>query len=771
MAGSDAVNGQGKSFEVRNLTFDKYPEDAIGMEGVQEGKKITGPVERCWIHHNTFLPGYCANPAESDKAEGDGSCDFKRGEYFTCAYNYFTDCHKTNLVGSSDSSLQYNLTYHHNWWHNCGSRIPLARQANIHFYNNYVSTDTTTKAKISYVHSVRANAYIFSEANYYLGCKNIADDTSKAWNNTYLGCTGTNSLVDTKTREEAVSNACTHYDGTKLDKFDTDPNLFYYNAQTKQSNCLLDDSVTARAKALQYAGCNGWGKNNPKKEGTNNGVLMELMNENTPTDVVPVPDEGVLSVDLSAPPKGVILDGSINKGSLKSTKGKGQFVTFRLAAPAKVTISGVSDSYGGPYLVAQDGTVIAQLAETVSAELDAGIYIVCVSNYSYDLKQSSISSLTFEATTNSANAKLEALDQAITAIGEVTLSSKGAIENAKTLYDSLKDEEKATFETAYPGKIATLNQAIATLSELQVENVKTLISAIGQVNENSYPSIKAARDAYNALTTEQQSSVTNYGTLTQAENDWNNVAVVSINNQITNLTDVSDWTVSKGKDTITNAKTSYETVKSAYEALTTTQQGQVNNYSKVTNGLTKIGELLNEIDFTTELSKITDASSLTKTECQSVVDLYNKLPAAQKTQYAENATYKAVIARLDELNNQSVVAIFTKGNTSLASDAGFTVNGTAGYKGTSQTFTYDGKEYNSPLKMQSSNTITFNTTTAMKVVIKLHSGGSQKILLDGTSYTANSDGIVTIDNVAAGAHTIGRDGEAWLCYVELSPAA
>ncbi len=207
MTGSDATNGQGKGFEVRNLTFDKYPEDAIGMEGVQEGGKITGSVERCWIHNNTFLPGYCASPAESDKAEGDGSCDFKRGEYFTCSYNYFTDCHKTNLIGSSDSSLQYNLTYHHNWWHNCGSRIPLARQANVHFYNNYVSTDTTKKVTISYVHDVRANANIFSEGNYYLGCKQICKSGgAKLYNNEIVGCFTVGTIKIVNDREKKVSN-------------------------------------------------------------------------------------------------------------------------------------------------------------------------------------------------------------------------------------------------------------------------------------------------------------------------------------------------------------------------------------------------------------------------------------------------------------------------------------------------------------------------------------------------------------------------------------
>ena len=106
------------------------------MEDVQEGSVITAPVERCWIHNNEFYSPSITGPAESDKAEGDGSCDFKRGEYLTVSYNYFEGCHKTNLVGSSDTSLQYNLTYHHNIWKGCKARQPLGRQANMHFYNN-----------------------------------------------------------------------------------------------------------------------------------------------------------------------------------------------------------------------------------------------------------------------------------------------------------------------------------------------------------------------------------------------------------------------------------------------------------------------------------------------------------------------------------------------------------------------------------------------------------------------------------------------------------
>lgn len=781
MTGSDAVNGQGKSFELRNLTFDKYPEDAIGMEGVQEGGKITGSVERCWVHHNTFMPGFGnigpdGKPAESDKAEGDGSCDFKRGQYFTCSYNYFTDCHKTNLVGSSDSSLQYDITYHHNWWHNCGSRIPLSRQANIHFYNNYVSTDTTG-ANISYVHSIRANAYIFSEANYYLGCKNIADDKAKGWNNTYLGCFGNNLMVDVKTRDEKVPNACKHFNGTDLSSFDTDPALFYYNAQTKQSDCLLDDSVTARAKAVQYAGCNGWGKNNPDKGANASGAVKELMNDQTPSEAVPVPDEGTLTVDFKAPPKGVILDGAVSSGALKSTKGKGQFVIFRLAAPAKVTVGGVSDNYGGPYLISQNGTVIAQLSATVSTELEAGIYMICVGCYSYDLKQSSISSLSFESTANSSKAKLEALNNAINAIGSVNLSSEAAINEALVLLNALKAEEVTAFDAAYPGQRDRLTAAQATYNRLCVENAEALINAIGTVGENSYPAIKAARDAYDALPSALQAQVSNYTALTSAEADWANVAAIAVNNNIAALTDVSGWTVANGKAAITAQITAYGNVKSSYEALTPAQQATVTNYAKVTGGLTKLNALLAEItaaeqqaanlaDFNAKLDALT-ADTVTLESGAALKAAYERLTPAQQAGI-DAAKYEAVMAKYTELANQAVVAIFTKNDPSLATNAGFTVNGKYNGKGS---FEYNGTTYSSPLKLESSTSVTFTTSATNKMVIKIGTAGGQ-LKVDGTVYKdTDNDGFIIIDGLAAGNHSITKaSGDPNLCYIELAPA-
>lgn len=252
---SSAYPDFGKSFEVRNLTFEKYPEDALGMEGIANKgytpDAITAPVERCWIHNNSFLPGFCANPKESDKKEGDGSCDFKRGMYYTLSYNYFENCHKTNLIGASDDNPQFHITFHHNFWKDCGSRMPLLRTANIHIYNNYFSATPGGK-DLSKTVDARSTAYALSEANYFEGSKNpILTKNSavvKSYGDIFYNTNGDNTATIVKTRTETVKN------DNAFPDFDTNPSVFYYNALTKESDCILTDAVTAKAECIAYSG-------------------------------------------------------------------------------------------------------------------------------------------------------------------------------------------------------------------------------------------------------------------------------------------------------------------------------------------------------------------------------------------------------------------------------------------------------------------------------------------------------------------------------------
>ncbi len=238
----------GKSFEVRNLTFINTPEDAIGMEGVQVSKstssELSASIERCWIHNNEFYCPNISSPAESDKAEGDGSVDFKRGQYFTCSYNYFEGCHKTNLVGSSDDSLQFNLTYHHNYWKLCKARGPLTRNANVHMYNNVFEGQT------DYSMNTRANAYIFSEYNmFYMGKNPQSVDSGaiKSFNDSFSSCIGSMDGIVVKDKSETVDNKC-QFIARKIDysKFDTDSSLSYIPTGDYQ----LQESVTEARKVI-----------------------------------------------------------------------------------------------------------------------------------------------------------------------------------------------------------------------------------------------------------------------------------------------------------------------------------------------------------------------------------------------------------------------------------------------------------------------------------------------------------------------------------------
>ena len=238
----------GKSFEVRNVHFKNVPEDCVGMEGVQTGSTLTASVERCWIHNCEFYVPNISNPAESDKAQGDGACDFKRGQYFTNSYCYYEGYHKTNLVGASDSNLQFHLTYHHNYWKSCESRGPLARQANIHMYNNVFDGQT------SYCMNPRANAYIFSEYNVFNNSKNpmqIKLGAIKSYNDVFTNCKGDQQGTIVSDKSAKVSSDNTYAN------FDTNSSLCYipsgnYKLDTASSSALFD---TLKAVFDAKGGC------------------------------------------------------------------------------------------------------------------------------------------------------------------------------------------------------------------------------------------------------------------------------------------------------------------------------------------------------------------------------------------------------------------------------------------------------------------------------------------------------------------------------------
>lgn len=87
------------------------------------------------------------------------------------------------------------------------------------------------------------------------------------------------------------------------------------------------------------------------------------------------------------------------------------------------------------------------------------------------------------------------------------------ISAAQSAYDKLSDSEKS-----YVTNYNKLSQAKEKLSHMEnAKKVEGLINAIGKVTADSKDKISAARNAYNALTKEEQAIVSNYGILTAAE--------------------------------------------------------------------------------------------------------------------------------------------------------------------------------------------------------------------------------------------------------------
>ena len=246
-----------KSIEIKNLTFDDYTEDACSFEGSGSDSNLNKisafTSTRYWVHNNTFDSGinYWDVCSEQDKHDGDGSTDIKRVAYVTFSYNQYNDCHKTGLVGGSDSQMTSGVTFHHKYYNACKSRLPFARQANMHMYNNYYYKSSGNNMQIY------AGAYAFIENCYFSNVKNtysisdrgIALAAVKSYNNIYNECSsGAATIVSSRT--ESVDN-----ENVFNSHFDVDPSVFYFNNNNNISDVdLMFEAENVPTLVPLYAG-------------------------------------------------------------------------------------------------------------------------------------------------------------------------------------------------------------------------------------------------------------------------------------------------------------------------------------------------------------------------------------------------------------------------------------------------------------------------------------------------------------------------------------
>ncbi|WP_439130346.1 pectate lyase family protein [Polaribacter sp.] len=138
--------------------------DCIGIQAdkdsIPENQRIS---EHIWIDHCEFY-----NENIDNKDRYDGLVDNKNNtQNLTISWNYFHDHSKALLSGSGNSD-NYNrtITFHHNYFARIdGSRLPLLRYGQHHYFNNYMEDCPGDGLNLR----INSNAYI--EGNYFKDSK------------------------------------------------------------------------------------------------------------------------------------------------------------------------------------------------------------------------------------------------------------------------------------------------------------------------------------------------------------------------------------------------------------------------------------------------------------------------------------------------------------------------------------------------------------------------------------------------------------------------
>lgn len=115
------------------------------------------------------------------------------------------------------------------------------------------------------------------------------------------------------------------------------------------------------------------------------------------------------------------------------------------------------------------------------------------------------------------NKEVAATVNAIDAIGEITINSESAIENAESMYQSLSEDDQQSV-TNYDTLVDSRNQYDLLCTEAAID-------AIGDVSFESGESIEYAKGLYDALSPELQTQVGNYDLLKTSDETYTFIKV------------------------------------------------------------------------------------------------------------------------------------------------------------------------------------------------------------------------------------------------------
>ena len=159
------------------------------------------------------------------------------------------------------------------------------------------------------------------------------------------------------------------------------------------------------------------------------------------------------------------------------------------------------------------------------------------------------------------------VNELIDAIGEVAYpDSHDDIEAARNAFDALTTDDERDF--SHLDTLEAAEEEYATLRGEAIDNVEDLINEIGEVTyPGSHDDIEAARNAYDALHANDKASVSNYDTLTAAE-----ARFLELKDAKEAADPVNDLIDAIGTVTYPGSKGAIEAAREAFDALANDDQ-------------------------------------------------------------------------------------------------------------------------------------------------------------------------------------------------------
>ena len=251
-----------------------------------------------------------------------------------------------------------------------------------------------------------------------------------------------------------------------------------------------------------------------------------------------------------------------------------------------------------------------------------------------------------------------------TQITKILANAKVLINNAKTAEEIAEQLSDAKADL---DKLKTSAELAADeKTQTDADAVKALIEALGDVTLEKKESVEAARNAYDALSTDAKKLVSNYDVLVQAEKTIQTLEAKKQQEELKNQMDaaaaasVSSAITAIGEVTL-DKRGVVEAARAAYNTLTEDQKALVTNYTDLTAAENRITELVQEAADKAEADKAEQAKQeALKTKAQPVIDAIaaigevtldseEAITAARSAYEALEADVKAKVTNLSDL--------------------------------------------------------------------------------------------------------------------------